>query len=144
MKKLVKCRSLAVAACALCTTALAADAFKDLVKIIGVGAAVNNFAPKFNDAINRLSGHNDSSAVKTKVVPIISGGINSRKAIGAAQVMGPADKVDRVKAVAQLDQDLLGKEVKIRAMIPIETQQIVSNIKRVDGVGISGIVDLKL
>lgn len=116
----------------------------DLVKIVGVGAAVTSFAPQLNSAINKLSQHSDSATVTTKVVPIISAGINSRKAIGAAQVMGPKSQVDRVKAVAQLDQDLFGKEVKIRAMIPIETKEIVRDIKRVEGVGISGIVDLKL
>lgn len=144
MKKLIQKRFLAVALCGLCATVLASDAFMDLVKIVGVGAAVNTFAPKLNDSINRLSGHSDSKTVTTKVVPIISGGINSRKAIGAAQVIGPKDQVSRVKAVAQIDQDLFGKEVKIRAMIPIETQQILSHLKAVEGVGVSGIVDLKL
>jgi hypothetical protein len=144
MKKLLNKRVLALVACGICATAMAADAFMDLVKIVGVGAAVNTFAPKLNDAINKVSGHHDTSTMTTKVVPIISGGINSRKAIGAAQVMGPRLQVEKVKAVAQIDQDLFGREVKIRAMIPIETKDIVSNIRRVEGVGISGIVDLKL
>lgn len=144
MKRLLHKRALAVALCGIAATAMAADAFMDLVKIIGVGAAVTSFAPKFNDAINKLSNHHDTANITTKVVPIISGGINSRKAIGAAQVMGPKNQVDKVKAVAQLEQDLFGKEVKIRAMIPIETKNIVSDIKRVEGVAISGIVDLKL
>jgi len=144
MKKLFTKRVLTIGLCGLCATALAADAFMDLVKIVGVGAAVTSFAPQLNSAINKLSQHSDSATVTTKVVPIISAGINSRKAIGAAQVMGPKSQVDRVKAVAQLDQDLFGKEVKIRAMIPIETKEIVRDIKRVEGVGISGIVDLKL
>ncbi len=144
MKRLLNKRVAIVAFCGICATALAADAFRDLVKIVGVGAAVTSFAPQLNGAINKLSGHTDSNSVMTKVVPIISGGLNSRKAIGAAQVMGPRSQVEKVKAVAQLDQDLFGKEVKIRAMIPIETKDIVSNIRRVEGVGVSGIVDLKL
>ncbi len=80
----------------------------------------------------------------TKVVPIISGGIASRQAVGAAQVMGPRYQVEKVQAVAQIDQDILGKEVKIRAMIPIESKEILKDIRRVEGVGVSGIVDLKL
>jgi hypothetical protein len=144
MKRMFNKRALVAALCGLTVTALAADVFMDLVKIVGVGAAVNQFAPQFNSTINKLSGHKDSQSVMTKVVPIISGGLNSRKAIGAAQVMGPRSQVERVKAVAQLDQDLFGKEVKIRAMIPIETKDIVRDIKRVEGVGVSGIVDLKL
>jgi hypothetical protein len=116
----------------------------DLVKIVGVGAAVTSFAPQLNSAINKLSQHNDSNAITTKVVPIISAGLNSRKAIGAAQVMGPRNLVEKVKAVAQLDQDLFGREVKIRAMIPIESKDVVKDLRRVEGVGVSGIVDLKL
>ena len=144
MKKFLTKRFLAVAVCGLAATAMAADAFMDLVKIVGVGAAVTQFAPQLNGAINKLTSHTDTRTMTTKVVPIISGGINSRKAIGAAQVMGPKSQVDKVKAVAQLDQDLFGKEVKIRAMIPIESKDIVKDIRRVEGVGISGIVDLKL
>ncbi|HVT12493.1 MAG TPA: hypothetical protein VHE55_09515 [Fimbriimonadaceae bacterium] len=144
MKRLLQKRTLAVALCGLAATAMAADAFSDLVKIIGVGAAVTSFAPKFNDAINKLANHRDTPTMTTKVVPILSGGINSRKAVGAAQVMGPRAQVEKVKAVAQIEQDLFGKEVKIRAMIPIETKNIVSDMRRVEGVAVSGIVDLKL
>jgi hypothetical protein len=144
MKRLFQKRALAVVVCGLAATALAADAFMDLVKIVGVGAAVTSFAPQFNGAINKLTGHEDTALMTTKVVPIISGGLNSRKAIGAAQVMGTRSQVAKVKAVAQLDQDLFGRSVKIRAMIPIETKDIVKDIRRVEGVGISGIVDLKL
>jgi hypothetical protein len=143
MKKFLNKKWLAVVACGLVVVAVA-DPFRDLIKIVGVAAAVNQFSPQLNSAINKLDGHKDSAVMMTKVVPIISGGLNSRKAIGAAQVMGPRSQVEKVKAVAQLDQDMFGKEVKIRAMIPIETKDIVSDIKRVEGVGISGIVDLKL
>ena len=144
MKKIFQKRALVAAVCALSVSVLATDAFMDLVKIVGVGAAVNSFSTQFNNAINKLSGQKDSAAIVTKVVPIISGGINSRKAIGAAQVMGPRSQVAKVKAVAQIEQDLFGKEVKIRAMIPIESKDVVRDIKRVEGVGVSGIVDLKL
>src|SRR5690242_2741860 len=112
MRKLFGKRALVAGIFALCSTLVFADAFMDLVKIIGVGAAVTKFAPQFNSAINKLSGHSDTATMTTKVVPIISGGINSRKAIGAAQVMGPRGQVDKVKAVAQIDQDLFGREVK--------------------------------
>ena len=129
---------------ALGLTAIGASQIKQLIKIVGVGAAVSKFGPQINTAINKLSSHKDTVTMTTKVVPIISAGINSRQAIGAAQVMGPKSKVDQVQAVAQLEQDLLGREVKIRAMIPISSKDVVKDIKKVEGVGISGIVDLKL
>ncbi|HTQ08690.1 MAG TPA: hypothetical protein VMI31_01325, partial [Fimbriimonadaceae bacterium] len=89
MKKRVPRRALAVIMCGLATMMIAADPFMDLVKIIGVGAAVTSYAPKLNDAINKLANQHDTPTMTTKVVPILTGGINSRKAIGAAQVMGP-------------------------------------------------------
>lgn len=133
-----------IAAGILALTAVGATQIKQIIKVIGVGAAVKQFGPQINSAINKLASHTDTTTRATKVVPIISAGINSRQAIGAAQVMGPKSLVDKVQAVAQLDQDLFGREVKIRAMIPVESQDVVKNIRKVDGVGISGIVDLKL
>jgi hypothetical protein len=138
-------KSLLIAAGVLALASVATpQRIGDLIKVVGVGAAVTQFGPQINSAMNKLANHRDSFENTTKVVPIISGGINSRKAIGAAQVMGPRDQVEKVKAVAQLDQDLFGREVKIRAMIPIESKEIVRDIRRVEGVGVSGIVDLKL
>ena len=124
--------------------AIGSTQIREIIKIVGVGAAVKQFGPQINSAVNKLANHKDTSTRSTKVVPIISAGINSRKAIGAAQVMGPKSLVDKVQAVAQLDQDLFGREIKIRAMIPVESQDVVKNIRKVDGVGISGIIDLKL
>ncbi|AIE85198.1 hypothetical protein [Fimbriimonas ginsengisoli] len=128
----------------LAISAIGATQVKEILKVLGVGAAVKQFGPEINRSINKLTSHKDSFATTTKVVPIISAGIDSRKAIGAAQVMGPRDKVDQVQAVAQLDQDIFGREIKIRAMIPISSKEVVQDIKRVEGVGVSGIVDLKL
>ncbi len=137
-------KSLLVVAGIFAMTAVGFTQIREIIKIVGVGAAVKQFGPDINKAINKLASHTDTSTRATKVVPIISAGINSRKAIGAAQVMGPKSLVDKVQAVAQLDQDLFGREVKIRAMIPVESQDVVKNIRKVDGVGISGIIDLKL
>ena len=131
-----------IAAIALAT--VGSSQIGQLIKIVGIGAAVKQFGPQINTAINKIASHTDSATVTTKVVPILSGGIGGRKGIGAAQVMGPKALVDKVQAVAQIEQDILGREVKIRAMIPIESKDVIKDIKRVEGVGISGIVDLKL
>jgi len=123
--------------------AVAAPQIKQIIKVVGVGAAVKQFGPEINRSINRLSNHKDTTTATTKVVPIISAGIASRQAIGAAQVMGPKSKVDQVQAVAQLEQDLFGREIKVRAMIPVSSTNV-TNIRKVEGVSVSGIVDLKL
>lgn len=141
----MKTRKLVLAgAAALALTAIGGAQLKQILKIIGVGAAVKQFGPDIDRALNRLVKREENRDFKTKVVPIISGGINGRKGIGAAQVGGPRAQVDKVKNVAQLDQDLFGREIKIRAMVPIAGDVITTGITPVDGVGVTGIVDLKL
>jgi hypothetical protein len=123
-------------------TAIAAPQLKQLIKLIGVGAAVDRFGPDINKAVNRLTKHEDTYTMTTKTVPILSVG-RGQGAIGAAQVMGRKDQVDKVKAVAQIEGEFLG-EFRIRAMIPVESKDVVKDIRRVEGVGVSGILDLKL
>lgn len=137
-------KMVAATALSLALVTVGAPQIQQLIKIVGVGAAVKQFGPEINRALNRLSKHQDSNAVTTKVVPIISISVGGgRKGIGAAQVMGPRSQVEKVSAVAQLDQDLFGKEIKVRAMVPVESEKF-TDIQRVEGVGVSGIVDLKL
>ena len=115
-----------------------------IIKLLGVREVVKRFGPDINKALNKLVKRDPKTERMTKVVPVISGGISSRQAVGMVQVCGPRQQVDKVKAVAQLDQDMFGKEIKIRAMIPIDSDTIEKDIKAVDEVGITGIVDLKL
>jgi len=137
-------RIIAVSTVTLAITALAAPQIGQLIKIVGVGAAVKQFGPQINKGINGLSKHKDTYASTTKVVPIISIGVGTQSAIGAAQVMGPRNKVDTVVAVAQPSGDFFGHEIRLRALIPVASQDVTKGIKEVDGVGVSGIVDLKL
>ncbi|MBS1720693.1 MAG: hypothetical protein JST35_09630 [Armatimonadetes bacterium] len=139
----MKTRKWIIAASLLAVTAVGVTQIGQIIKVVGVGAAVKQFGPQINRAFNGLTKHKDTDRAFTKVVPIISIGIDSRKGIGAAQVMGSKAQVDKVEAVAQLDQDILGREVKIRAMVPIDNDGS-KGIRAVDGVGVSGIVDLKL
>jgi hypothetical protein len=114
----------------------------DLIKVVGIGAAVDRFGPDINRAVNRLQGFSDTEAMMTKVVPILSVGKGTH--IGAAQVMGPPAQVQKVKAVAQLEGDFAGKVVRIKALIPIESRDVVRDIKRVPGVGVSAVIDIKV
>ena len=126
--------------------ALAAAQFslKNIIKVGGIIAVVNTFGKDINKGINKIASHTDSVKLATKVVPILSIGVGKSSAIGIAQVMGPPDAVARTVAVAQPEADLLGREVRIRALIPVASKDITKGISRVDGVGVSGIVDLKL
>lgn len=135
---------IASAAC-FCLGSLVMAQFKigELIKVVGVGAAVSKFGPDINKAANKVSNWHDTPQTITKVVPIISGGINSRKAVGAAQVKGPRAYVNKVNAVALLNQDLFG-QLKINVYIPISSKNIVSDIKGVPMVGVSAVVDLNV
>lgn len=132
---------MAVVGGVLVLSALGASQVGALLKIAGIGLVVQKFGPQINSAMNKLESHEDRPSSVTKVVPILS--VGSRRAIGAAQVMGPKIAVDQVKAVAELDQDLFGKEVKLQAMIPIDSSGV-TNIHRVENVGVSGIVSFRV
>ena len=136
-----KVRAMAVVGGVLVLSALGASQVGALLKIAGIGLVVQKFGPQINSAMNKLESHEDRPSSVTKVVPILS--VGSRRAIGAAQVMGPKIAVDQVKAVAELDQDLFGKEVKLQAMIPIDSSGV-TNIHRVENVGVSGIVSFRV
>ncbi len=114
----------------------------DLLKAGGVAFAVDKFGPDINKALNKLTKTpEDNTEFATKVVPIISGG--GGKQVGACQVMGPIDAVEKVKAVAQIEAKFGPLGIRIRALIPIAAKSI-SDIRRVPGVGISGLVDIKI
>lgn len=123
-----------------------APQIREILKVVGVGAAVKQFGPEINRAFNNIVNHEDTNDNYTKVVPIITIGINSRGAIGAAQVKGTRARVEQVQAVAAPEANFLGDEIKLRAMVPTSSTNITnpSEIEAVDGVGVSGIVDLKL
>lgn len=125
-------------------TAIAVPQLDKVLKGAAVVGGVTLASPAINKGINSLAKHTDTFVSTTKVVPIITVGINTAPAAGAAQVMGPKNKVSQVVAVAQPSGELFGHAVRIRALIPVSSKDVVKDIKRVDGVGVSGIVDLKL
>lgn len=79
--------------------------------------------------------------IRSKIVPILTVGSSLRA--GIAQVSGPVSRVDDVKAVARLDTDYKDV-VRIAILVPISTQNVISNIKRVPQVSVTAVGDLKL
>ena len=122
----------------LAVSALAVPQIKQIIKIVGIGAAVKQFGPDINREFNRLTGHTDTDESFTKVVPIITIGLKTRGAIGAAQVTGAKANVEKVEAVASPELEMFG-EIHLRALIPVDSIDItrVQEIKAVDGVGVS-------
>lgn len=113
----------------------------DILKIGGSLLVVNQFGDQINHAINSLLGTKKAELRgATKVVPIVSVGQGAY--IGAAQVVGVPGSVKRVQAVAAVE----GVVAKLQGtlLVPISTKVPGSKLARVEGVGVSTILDLKL
>lgn len=119
--------------------AVSADLLGSVLKLGGISLVVSKFGPDINKGLNKLTGIRPSDVYATKVVPIIS--VGSGTSVGAVQVAGPIDAVNKTQAVAQIEGKILG--VRIRSLIPVSSKTV-TNIKRVDGVGVSGIIDIKI
>lgn len=105
-----------------------------------VGYVVDATAPALNNGINAVTAkYGVSSTDATKVVPIISVGDGSRA--GAAQVSGPQAKVDQVKAALMIEQTIIG--VRCKVLIPVDNVSY-KNVNRVQGVGVSASLDVKI
>ena len=104
---------------------------------------VDNFGKDINSFINHLLDQNQKDTkAATKVVPIIS--VLDGAGVGAAQVTGDKAKVDKVKACLQIESNkTFGSPVRIRCVIPVNKKAI-TDVSRVEGVGVSALIDIKL
>lgn len=123
----------------------AAQDISGLIKIFGIGYVVTQFAGPLNDFINALLQNKGVQVTeRTKVVPILSIGITSASYIGAAQVSGPKKAMDKVKAVGQLEADF-NQVFRVKALVPLDSlNPITDGIRRVNGVGVTAIIDLRI
>jgi hypothetical protein len=113
-----------------------------ILKAGGIALIVDRLGGEMDRAVNRLTNTKPDRNFATKVVPIISAG--SGTYVGAAQVMGKPELVKQVQAVAQVEGNFAGREVRIKALIPISTKDPRKSIDRVEGVGVSAILDIRL
>lgn len=115
----------------------------DIIKVGGVAVIVDRFGEQINDFINKTTANRDLGTTEaTKVVPILS--LGSGGYIGAVQVLGSQENVEKTQAVVQLEASaLFGRNIRIKALIPVGSRST-SNIKRIYGVGVSAIVDIRI
>ncbi|MCL6519195.1 MAG: hypothetical protein K6T99_05145 [Armatimonadetes bacterium] len=115
----------------------------NVLKGAGIAILVDKFSDEINNTINKLTLNKGVGVEdRTKVVPIIS--IGQGGYVGAVQVSGPAHLVEKVKAVAQLETSFSGRTFRIKALVPVESKDVVKDLKRVSGVGVSAIIDVRL
>jgi len=120
----------------------ASGQLESVLKGGGVALLISQFGPQINKAINSVTKTpNDDPEYGTKVVPVIS--VGNGKEAGAVQVMGPRSAVDKVKAVAQFETNFKPLGMRMRGLVPISSTSV-KEIRRVPGVGISGLIDVKI
>jgi len=116
----------------------------DILKGGAIGFGVMQFADELDKGINTLLQQKGIEVQgMTKVVPIIRVGTRGGGQAGAAQVVGPAEQVQKVKAVAELE--LFAGSLRGRALIPIDTKNpLKGQIKGVGGFGVNASTKARL
>ena len=114
----------------------------DVLKVGGIGFLVDRFAGPLNSFINTLTFKSKAgNEFATKVVPVLTFG--SGGYVGAVQVTGSQELVDRTQAVLQLESDFNGGQFRVKALVPIDSKNPV-NFTRVQGVGVSATIDVRI
>ncbi|MBC7527646.1 MAG: hypothetical protein H7308_08850 [Chthonomonadaceae bacterium] len=141
MTRLKKTIALTLVLSSLFAVAVAAQ-LDTLIKGAGIAYVISKFGPDINKAINAATKTpNDNPTFATKVVPVIS--VGDGKQAGAVQIMGPRAAVNKVQAVAQFETKFKALGMRLRGLVPIDSKNI-KEIRRVPGVGISGLLDVKI
>lgn len=114
---------------------------KDIAITAGTAALVRGMSGDLNSFINGLlSNNNAATRDMTKVVPIVS--VDRKVSVGAAQVAGSKEQIDRVRAVVMLQADFQRK-ARIRVYVPSDSSNPLE-FSRVQGVGTSAVIDFSL
>jgi hypothetical protein len=112
-----------------------------VIKVFGIGFAVNQFGGEINKVINTLLAQKGLAYQgATKVVPIISVGKGVN--IGAAQVQGSAADVDQVRAVGQAEIKV--GSLGLQKLFPVDTITPTKGYHEVRGTGVSAIIDFRV
>ena len=109
-----------------------------------VTIAVMEFADELDDGINDLLRQRGLEVQgMTKVVPVIRLGGRGGTQAGAAQVVGPAEQVEKVQAVAEFELRL--GMLRGRALIPVATKNpLKGKVKGVSGVGVNASIKVRI
>jgi len=114
----------------------------DMLKEKGMTLALDQFSERIDKYVNENAPLKIESGCATKIVPVVT--IGSKGYIGAAQVSGPKEQVDKCKAALTVEGQLASGAVRIQYLVPIDTNKPTSleNVHRVQGVGVSARLDL--
>ena len=118
------------------------DILREGALAVGGSALIRGIAKPLDDFLNTVT---LNQGVKyqgyTKVVPIVSMGSGTH--IGAAQVGGTSKKsVEETQAVAQLE--VTYQNVRVKVLVPIDSVNPLQQFHRVQGIGVTAIIDVKI
>ncbi|MFH1538478.1 MAG: hypothetical protein ABIH66_05930 [bacterium] len=118
------------------------DKLGNIIKGAGIALLTVALADQLNDAINAITFNKGiPPEAETKVVPIIAIGSGTR--VGAAQVSGPKELVNKTKVVVQIETKATKKNLDIEIFVPSDSANPLK-FNRVEGVGVSALIDLRL
>ncbi len=122
------------------TTAQAID-LGQILKVGGVAWLVSQYGDQIDSFLTKTLDQRDA-AVRgaTKVVPILS--LGGGGYVGAAQVVGNPENVQRVKAVIQVEGKLGG--VRAQLLLPTVSDRASGSPDRAQGVGVSAVVEFRI
>ena len=114
----------------------------DLLKEKGTALALDHFSGKINDYVNENAPFKIEEGYETKIVPVVT--VGSKGYIGAAQICGPKEQLEKCKAALTVEGQLASGTVRIQYLVPIDTARPTSleNVHRVQGVGVSARLDI--
>jgi len=118
------------------------DQWGSQLKEKGAELVLDHFAGTVNDYVNEQAPLKVEAGYETKIVPVVT--IGSKGYIGAAQVSGPKEQVEKCKAALTVEGKLASGAVRIQYLIPIDVNHPVSldQVHRVQGVGVTARLDL--
>ena len=116
--------------------------WRDMLKEKGMTLALDHFSEKIDEYVNDNAPLKIENGCVTKIVPVAT--IGSRGYIGAAQISGPKEQVEKCKAALTVEGQLASGAVRIQYLVPIDTNKPTNleNVHRVQGVGVSARLDL--
>ena len=115
---------------------------RDTLKEKGMALALDHFSGKINDYVNENAPFKIEEGYETKIVPVVT--VGSKGYIGAAQICGPKEQLEKCKAALTVEGQLASGAVRVQYLVPIDTAKPTSleNVHRVQGVGVSARLDL--
>jgi hypothetical protein len=100
--------------------------------------AIKNFGPQINSALNTLT---LNAGCSTKVVPY--GSFGEKTFLGGAQVSASTASIGSVNAVWVYEDLISGGQFRVKIVVPTTSSNPLK-MKRVDGAGITAIIDMAL